>query len=736
MGTKLNPRQLLGAGALANVGAASDTEVITNAMIKDISAAGQRRVDPGLTKSYLAAESYDAPARQKLESAIDDIQILVQNAIKTSGLKNLGGFAAESAATFGFLAAQNIGAALQTAPFTRDQLAARYAGMPNVTVVGNDENTPSILNRSVEAYNETQNANAVPLTVSYNLQAARQDAFGETFFPTTVITHDNIGASVQMTVHLVVDEVRRALSGAVSNFNRVNIIKGFVDPSILRNDQTRLYPIVRATGGTDDSTSFFVASTDVPPRSIMQDGASITTAPLKIGQAFDLMAISQRAALVQAGVLDNTDDIDPAITLEAVYVKLGANGGNKVLKFTTADMAGADFNQAPQGNTRTMSINFLTKDLMVQPTTTDISGAAVTQLAAVAGYTARLKLNISGNVTLDTGETQVAGLFNGVSRITDTNGALLDMTTGVGAQVAGFFTGATVIGYDLRAWLTNANRRQRGQLIDTQTYHSIYTVPLLPPVTALRPLGSTEANDGKLVETLVLHTRIRTSAGAVAAIQNIERVLQAYVSSADPSTAVPEILGPARLILNPTYMADAIDVTQVAALTDEEKIKNIVAKLTNKLRDMATRMWTLSAYGPADEAVTGSAGKPLMLIGCDTDVYRYLSIDGDTRLLGDQFDVRLVTTYNKDMKGKIYMTFGKAEALGSGVPHPLHFGTMFWCPEVTVMAPIQRNGQTSYELTTSPRFRHVGLLPILAKISVSGITETIDSKIAVNMHTV
>jgi hypothetical protein len=711
------------------------TDVITGLM----QGQGSSYVDQGVAGKYLSAESYDGAVREKLTGAVQNLQALLGQAFNQADITPAArpGFAQEAAAVFGGMAARNIKQAMATAPRSREQIAAAFAGNEFVTVVGNDAGVMALESHpALEAYNETQNSNAVANTISYNLQAARQDSFGETFFPTTVLTHDNIGAQVEMTVHLVYDEVKRSMAGAVSNFGRINIIKAFVDPTIIRNDQTRLYPVVRSGGADVDTTANFVASTDVAPISIVQDKLPVTTAPLKIGQTFDLMAVSQRAALVAAGVLDQTDDIDPSITLDAIYIKLGANGGNKVLKFPVADMAGADFNQAVQGNTRTMSLNFNNRDLMVLPTTTDVTGAPVAQLAAVAGYTARLKVSLFGQVTLDTGETTVNAAATSVSRVIDVNGNVLDLGAGVGAQVAALFTGATVVGYDLRAWLTNANRRQRGQLIDTQTYRTMYTVPRLPPVTALRPLGASEANDGKLVETLVLTTRIRTSNAAVAALQNAERVLSNWVGQADPTVQVPEILGPAARLVNPVFMSDSINVTEVAALTDEEKIANIRAKLVNKLRDMATRMWTTSAYGPADEAITGAAGKPLVLIGVDTDVYRYLSIDGDTRLLGDQFDVRLVTTYNKEVYGKIYMTFGKAEAIGSGVPHPLHFGTMFWCPEVTVMAPIQRNGQTSFELTTAPRFRHVVMLPILAKINVTGIKETIDTKIPVFFHTV
>jgi hypothetical protein len=41
---------------------------------------------------------------------------------------------------------------------------------------------------ALEAYDERENKNAMLYTITYNMQAARQDEFGETFFPTITIS--------------------------------------------------------------------------------------------------------------------------------------------------------------------------------------------------------------------------------------------------------------------------------------------------------------------------------------------------------------------------------------------------------------------------------------------------------------------------------------------------------------------------------------------------------------------
>ena len=207
-----------------------------------------------------------------------------------------------------------------------------------ISVIGNSGQDGAMdvrqKNLSLEAYDEKENRNAIAYSVAYNMQAARQDEFGEAFFPTVVVTPDNVGFMVSIRLHYVQEEVRRSLSGSVSDFGRKNILKAVVDPTILRNDQTLLMPIVRTGGGSNDSTVNFVDPADVAPYSVNFDRQVVTTAPLKIGKKFDLLAISQNEALIAAGVLDQTDAIDSSVRLGAIYVKLATGG---TMKFSTKD---------------------------------------------------------------------------------------------------------------------------------------------------------------------------------------------------------------------------------------------------------------------------------------------------------------------------------------------------------------------------------------------------------------
>ena len=48
-----------------------------------------------------------------------------------------------------------------------------------------------------------------------------------------------------------------------------------------------------------------------------------------------------------------------------------------------------------------------------------------------------------------------------------------------------------------------------------------------------------------------------------------------------------------------------------------------------------------------------------------------------------------------------------------------------------MVLPIHRNGANSKELTVQPSFRHVTNLPILIEIDVTGIPETVETRVPV-----
>jgi hypothetical protein len=721
---------------------ATQLDKLVGSLREEMNGHGAAFADRHISKAALSLESIDASLARELEGSLSQLNSALEGIVNEHGLS-------------GDLTASQRDAALAAMAMTGDMGSFLHGQIKHDMVstesmkfitVGGEDHMYERVKPALEAYDEKENKNAVVYSVAYNLQAARQDEFGEAFYPTVVVTPDQVGYTVSIRLIEVYNEPKRAISGAPSqNFGRKNIVQAVIDPSILRNDQTKIVPVYRT-----ESAPYFVTNAAVEPYNVMMtDNTSVLTAPLAVGQKFSLLGLSQTEALLETGILDVTDAIDSSIYLSAVYVQFTTGGATptvETVKFNTRQLPLASFNYAQQNVYRQMNLQFKTETLLIGANTVQADGAASTILAPIVSgdYEARFGFSMFGSVNLELGDTEINASNVGVNTIKNSSDQSLDLTTGTGATLAALFAGAKVVGYDLEAHRTNSNRRQRGQLLNTNFYNQIYTVPLLAPISIPRPMAVGDSNDSSDLASLITATRIRTSNAAVDAIFTMQDLLAETTSAlntgAAPNAAAdtPEILGVTRFIIQPAYMTKnlAID-TQTDSLSAHQRAADIQASLINCLRDMAYTLYVQSGYKAAADALAGGVGPvPTVIIGTDPYIARYLMVTGDLRTLGGQFDVKIVSTLNERMTGKIVMSFGDFSNERAGVPNPLHFGNMAWKPEVTVVLPMIRNGAQSKELTVQPSFLHVTNLPVLGVVNVSGISNIAYSKVPVNFHTV
>lgn len=587
---------------------------------------------------------------------------------------------------------------------------------------------------ALEAYDERETRASVVYAVAYNMQAARQDEFGEAFFPTIIVTPDQYGYSISIRLVQVMDEVRRQISGEISrNFEKKNIIHALIDPTILRNDQTKIIPVYN-----DQSKEFFVNPALVPPAAILHEGQSITTAPMAIGKKFSILGLSQTAALLETGLMDSTDAIDPAVQLASLYMSIGT----EVFKFgTVAQMTAANFTYAVQGNYRQMNLHFDTNNLPINKNSKLITGADSVALKALIDLECSVKLSVlvSGSVNLELADTSLISGDIGVYEIRDKAGNVLDLKTGQGKTFAALFATAKIFGYDLNARRTNTNRRERGQLLDLTFYNTVYGIPLLAPITVPRPMTSDNTNDSSDLGALITATHIRTSNAAVAKLLEAEAVLRDWVTTNGGAfQGDSEILGVSRHLVKPFYEFRELDMVEALdSIKSSDRMRDVQAVIVNLVRDMALRMYRDSGYKPVADSLSGGvAPVPTVIIGTDPVIAGYLDVVGDFRTLGNSFQVRVVQTMNLNMKGKIRMSFGEFADGKDGQPNPLHFGNMAWKPEIVVVLPLHRNGANNKEITVQPSFLHVVNLPIMSSINVLRLEEVVASKILIKTQEV
>lgn len=679
-----------------------------------------------LAGSAMSLESISDAHTQEFNSAVENLSHAVERITESVGM---GGFTkgTSQAAIAAGLVAGNIPAFL-AAPIQKP--VTNKAGEH---VVGMEAMQDGFFTRAkaFEAYDEKENRNAVTYSMAYNMRAGRQDEFGEALFPTVVVTPDNVGFGVSIRLVQLFNDVKRDISGDLTNYEKKNILRAIVDHTILKNDSTRITPVVRA-----ESVGYFVPAGDVAPAALNLEGELINTAPLAVGKKVDLLALGQTDALIANGVLDTTDSIDPAVMLKNLYVKIGVN----VLRLTTVNLPLANFVAAPQGNYRLMNLSFNTDSVLINKDTLRHDGAALAgPLAGVVtgDFIVRLSLNVSGDVNLETGETKVFGNMISVHTMQNAAGDLVDFTAaGAAKDLADAINAGAIIGYDLKASRTNSNKRQRGQLLDVTYYTQMYPVPLRAPISALRVVHSDGQSDTSDLAALITATQIRTSNAAVTALMEAATLLNDFIDARDTAGVGPDVMGVGRFLVRPFYEFAQLDMaTEVDSVKSHERAEDVQAVLINKVRDLVYRAYRDSNYKAAADAMAGgTAALPTVIVATDPVISRYMMTSGDFRTIGPDFNVKVVSTLDERMKGRIAITFGNFDGSGENKPDPLHFGTMAWKPELTLVLPISRGGSTSKELTVQPSFLHVVNLPVLAMVQVTGIPDVIASKVPMHME--
>jgi len=689
---------------------------------------GHSFVTPQVAKGAVSLESIDTNTQAELTSSVNELNAALEQIATEVGIAAQLSTAQKQAGVVAGIVAGDIPGFLKS-PIVRNVPAQE--NMAFISPTGGDF-TADRMRPALEAYDEKENKNAVLYSVAYNMQAARQDEFAEAFFPTVVVTPDQVGFAVSIRLIQVYNDVRRQINGNLDKFNKRNIIQAVIDPSILRNDQLKIVPVYR-----DESKAHFVPASLVAPKDVDLEGTPVTTAPLAMGKKFSLLAISQTEALLETGLQDTTDSIDTAVTLDALYMQLGTGADAKVVRFNTNRLPTATFTYAVQGNYRQMNLAFDNSSLLVNKNTKAVDGSVPSQLTDVVTdeYSVRLSVSVSGSVNLELADTNIFAGDVTVVRVTDKDGNVLSLDGAEGSAVVAAFASAKMIGYDLGAQRTNVNRRMRGQLLDTTFYNQVYAVPLRSPITIPRPLTVGDANDSSDLAALITATRIRTTNAAIDELLRVKDILNDFVNAKDGLGDSPEILGVARFLVQPWYEHAELDVSkEVDSIKSFERAADIQSLLVNKIRDMAYRAYRNSGYKAAADALAGGmSAVPTVIIGTDPVLARYLTVSGDFRTLGDGFQVKIVSTLNERMKGKIVMSFGVFDTAGDGVPNPMHFGNMAWKPELTLVLPLHRNGANSKELTVQPSFIHITNLPIMFSLDVSGIEDVIASKVTLNV---
>lgn len=655
----------------------------------------------------------DGAAQAQVTGALQDLRGLL------AGLEGIGELSAaqKEAAMYAAAISGDIGGFLRTSNASgADGAIAAVGGIGRIAP-------------ALESFDEKENKAAAVYTVAYNLVAARQDAFGEAFFPTVVVPPDQQGYHVHINLVNLIDSTARKATGELNDWGRVNLVNVVRNPDLIHNDSTKIVPVYR-----DAYKQFFVDAAVLAPRTETVNREDVTTSFLAVGKKFDLIDLSQTDTQIEAGYMNETDSVDTDIRVKRIAVKIGAD----VVILSTANIPGNQFHHNVQGDNQEMIVRIQTDALNINANTKRPDGSALVDLAPVVNgqYVVQLDVMLNGSVFRDKGQTRMSADPVLVAKVVDKDGVVHTPTSAAVASIVALFDGAQVIGYELDARRTNLNRRSIGQMLETRQETQVYAVPLLSPFTVKRPLGMEDTTDASDLASLITLTHASASGAAVNKLFQAASDLRELVSGVRPVGDNLMVMGISRKLITAHYEHQTLKVESlVQTRNSAELAANIQAAMINLIRDMVFRAYQVSGWkAAADLLAGGESQKPRVIIGTDQTLARYLQLTGDLRLIGGGFDdVQIVDTLNDKMKGKIFIAFGVKDAV-DGQPHPLQFGNMAFKPEVTVVLPIHRGGANTKELTVQPSFVHVVNTAVLMEIDVTGIPETVETRVPVKVE--
>lgn len=640
--------------------------------------------------------------------------------------------------------AQLSAATIMAAALSSDSSARQYHKSAMSTAVASQENIPVIYpasgsyphldaNPSLEAFDATNITDLKGYNVLFAFASALQDEFGEAFFPTVTLNPDTNGLEVKVRRTVVMREVFQPQTGLYNGWEYHNLLDAVSDSTILLDDTTRIYP--RVIVGDAKSEMLFTDKTVIAPKEIIGNGgAKIMTAPLRPGQDIGLIGISANEKI--PGRLDETDALNHAINVNKLYFKVKTTDGESVLAFDTTAFNGNNFLKSQQHRDRRVTLDFPITDLVVDGDTLDAFGnpaAALAFLHAAPFDNVKLKLRttISGHGDLQFGHINVspATARIGEARVVDSEGKYdiirdEDTLDELNAKVVSI----DLIGYEVKAFRANLNRRQLGLLIDSVEESVRYMIPLSAPISLKKPITDTAtAND---LAGPLNAIRLRNSLNAVTKLIEVRDVLRTvtpHVGYRSPTDPAPQVEGFARLMVRPSLHEETLNIADViSSPSSQNRYNDVVSVITNKIRYAVNAVYTESRYQPALDAINGTAGqKPTVVIGTDPTTAAYLMTEGDPRVVLN-FPNKVVVSYDVRMRGQIVCSFVRQGVTDVDL---MSFGVMANIPELVTNAVLNYNGSNTEVTQVQARNLHVCFLPVMVWLNVEGLEHAAGNRV-------
>ena len=568
-----------------------------------------------------------------------------------------------------------------------------------------------------EAFDGQDVSSSLFFSVVFNALTIEQDAVTSLFYPIVVIDSNKTGATVTAKVASIMSTVKRDVSGKPIELKKDSIIKNLNNTKLFTLDSNRLYPVLE----NDEGRLLHPAGVTGITRQVeVFDGVTIETAPFKTEVEVDVLGSAQTDELINRGAMDQNDALTAHLNVETLYFEVKGKDadGNDITEYHKREIQGlpAVFTLTPTGHNKDLQLDYKTntiawvggKIMQADGTPTQIADLA----NLTAGYTVKFKVNLKGDANTQSGSVEVFPVKTGLADVLDASGNAVATDSDVYTKMAAIFNPAKVVGFDLEAYATNTNARFRGKMLTTDTYTTIYTVPVR---AKLREVTSV-FNDGDDGDTAGLLGQIQFNKQALTKVGLLE--LNSALTILENISYDTDDFGISSKLVSKASHRESVDLANlVDGLTSSDREADIKAALKLKIRNTALALYTASGYNKTFEA-TRPGVKPTVIIGTDTNIGMYVSNFSD-----EIFNYVVATSKDNLMTGKLFLSFGNSGASRNKLADPLSFGVCFWSPETVISLQRQENGSIVQETISMPRYKHQTLMPILGLLEITGVEE-------------
>jgi hypothetical protein len=585
---------------------------------------------------------------------------------------------------------------------------------------------------SSECFTNAVTENMVEHSCQFGLNSTAPDEFVRNVAPLILLNPSDAGMRCTATILYVQDQVQHSTSGMPTNWQRHSLVAAMRDSSILSNRGNKLVPVVR-----DENSSYEPSIENFVPDAAIghTTEGDVTTGYLLTGRTIDVLGISQTDSSLTQGKKNEASSIAIGGGIESVAINLDPENGKKWLRIDVSNYSGAKFSKAGQGADSRMVLNMRTKTVLLHKDTKLINGTTLSALipeldtANNGGKNYKVYMELAFSADLDVGSSDltVTGTTWRVSAIYDDAGEV-SMTAGDGKAIVDALVGTEdpkgacrIQGYQPDLYPTNRELSEFGQQIGKVSYSELLYVPIMEPIVCRREVGS--KNDTEVVDNLVRALHVGMNNAAVDLLINFSGVLKDHQDNGVPGI-VPDYLGVSRFVVNPTLVSeDVVDVqATVQGMRSAERSEDVSAVVTNKIITSIFKMFHDSGMNSVLTSMGRSGEKQRIVVAVGSDLAPYVYTPGDTRFLGDLFDIKVVYSDNKDMKGRAFAF--PSNPVVNNKPDCLRFAHTAYSPEAVFNLNIPNSGGgTVNVLGVFPRYRMAVCNPVMVSLEFTNIQE-------------